>query len=256
MFFTYLTPFHSHLLSTEYITVVLDGVVLGGILPKDAPEIVAQLRYLKAASNNCGLSTAVSRTSSTDKNTVEVLAKNRLLLDPTMEVAYIPRLPYDCAYPGVYLFTQAGRMVRPVLQLGTHFVEWIGPMEQAFMEIACLKSDIRRGETTHIELDPSIMLSQVASMTPFSDYNQSPRNMYQCQMGKQTMGTPAHALRHRTDNKLYRIQNVQAPVVQNQAQRDYSMDDYPQGCNAVVAVISYTGKLCNRVGFSLFFLLL
>jgi DNA-directed RNA polymerase I subunit RPA2 len=109
------------------------------------------------------------------------------------------------------------------------------------MEIACLEQDIRRGETTHIELDPAVMLSQVASMTPFSDYNQSPRNMYQCQMGKQTMGTPAHALRHRTDNKLYRIQNVQAPVVQNQAQRDYSMDDYPQGCNAVVAVISYTG---------------
>ena len=34
------------------------------------------------------------------------------------------------------------------------------------------------------------MLSIVASLTPFSDYNQSPRNMYQCQMGKQTMGTP------------------------------------------------------------------
>ena len=34
------------------------------------------------------------------------------------------------------------------------------------------------------------MLSVVASLTPYSDYNQSPRNMYQCQMGKQTMGTP------------------------------------------------------------------
>ena len=34
------------------------------------------------------------------------------------------------------------------------------------------------------------MLSVVASLTPWSDYNQSPRNMYQCQMGKQTMGTP------------------------------------------------------------------
>ena len=35
------------------------------------------------------------------------------------------------------------------------------------------------------------MLSIAASLTPFSDYNQSPRNMYQCQMAKQTMGTPA-----------------------------------------------------------------
>jgi hypothetical protein len=43
---------------------------------------------------------------------------------------------------------------------------------------------------THEELDTSSMLSEVANFTPFSDYNQSPRNMYQCQMGKQTMGTP------------------------------------------------------------------
>lgn len=44
---------------------------------------------------------------------------------------------------------------------------------------------------THEELDTSSMLSEVANFTPFSDFNQSPRNMYQCQMGKQTMGTPA-----------------------------------------------------------------
>lgn len=44
---------------------------------------------------------------------------------------------------------------------------------------------------THEELDTSSMLSNIANMTPFSDFNQSPRNMYQCQMGKQTMGTPA-----------------------------------------------------------------
>jgi len=30
-------------------------------------------------------------------------------------------------------------------------------------------------------------------------------------------------------------------LVQTQSQRDYSIDEYPQGCNAVVAVISYTG---------------
>jgi DNA-directed RNA polymerase I subunit RPA2 len=56
------------------------------------------------------------------------------------------------------------------------------------------------------------MLSVVASLTPYSDYNQSPRNMYQCQMGKQTMGTPAQALQHRTDTKLYRIQTPQTPI--------------------------------------------
>jgi DNA-directed RNA polymerase beta subunit len=60
------------------------------------------------------------------------------------------------------------------------------------------------------------MLSVVASMTPYSDYNQSPRNMYQCQMGKQTMGTPAQALQHRTDTKLYRIQTPQTPIARTE----------------------------------------
>ena len=55
------------------------------------------------------------------------------------------------------------------------------------------------------------------------------------------MGTPAHALKQRSDNKLYRIQTPQVPLVQNKAHSDYQMDEYPQGTNAVVAVISYTG---------------
>ena len=85
------------------------------------------------------------------------------------------------------------------------------------------------------------MLSLIASMTPFSDFNQSPRNMYQCQMGKQTMGTPTHAWPHRIDSKMYRIQTPQAPVVQNKNQAKFKMDEYPNGTNAVVAVITYTG---------------
>jgi DNA-directed RNA polymerase I subunit RPA2 len=115
-------------------------------------------------------------------------------------------------------------------------------MEQVYMDIACVENDIIPKTTTHLELEPSIMLSQIASFTPYSDYNQSPRNMYQCQMGKQTMGTPAHALKHRgADNKLFRIQNPQSPLVQNKSYREYMMDEYPQGTNVLVAVISYTG---------------
>jgi DNA-directed RNA polymerase I subunit RPA2 len=45
------------------------------------------------------------------------------------------------------------------------------------------------------------MLSDIANFTPFSDFNQSPRNMYQCQMGKQTMGTPA-TVRSATKNSF------------------------------------------------------
>jgi DNA-directed RNA polymerase I subunit RPA2 len=208
------------ILRPNFVSVMLDGVVLGGVEERFCGNFVSQLRVMKV-------------------NSVVIPTEGKDCLDPTIEIAYIPKTGVG-AYPGVYLFTQAGRMIRPVTHLETGAVEWIGPMEQVYMEIACLVGDVR-SDTTHIEVDPAAMLSQIASLTPYSDYNQSPRNMYQCQMGKQTMGTPAHALKYRADNKLYRIQNIQAPVVQTVTHRDYHMDEYPQGVNAVVAVISYTG---------------
>ena len=60
-------------------------------------------------------------------------------------------------------------------------------------------------------------------------------------MGKQSMGTPATALQHRTDNKLYRLQTGQSPVVRPSFHNTYGMDSFPNGTNAIVAVISYTG---------------
>ena len=99
---------------------------------------------------------------------------------------------------------QAARMLRPVRHLASGGWELIGTLEQSNLDIHC--PDGGSGGSpglsfTHAEPAAAQMLSVVASATPLSDYNQSPRNMYQCQMGKQTMGTPAQALAHRTDNK-------------------------------------------------------
>ena len=93
----------------------------------------------------------------------------------------------------------------------------------------------------HRELHPASILSVVANLTPWSDYNQSPRNMYQCQMAKQTMGVPLHSLPHRPDNKLFWLQNPQVPVARTRAYDAYHMEEYPTGTNAVVAVLAYTG---------------
>lgn len=84
--------------------------------------------------------------------------------------------------PVIYLSTDAARMLREVKHIGTGKKELIGAMEQVYLEIACVEEDVRKGETTHIETSPANMLSLIASLTPFSDFNQSPRNMYQCQV--------------------------------------------------------------------------
>jgi len=197
------------------LPVLLDGRVVGAASVVLCKSIAAKLRSLKV--------------------------QEPPIVPSKLEVAFIPPGMQGGPYPGLFLFTIGARVVRPVLQRATGRTEFIGPMEQPFMDIACLPEDIREGITTHQELDPANMLSLIASLTPFSDYNQSPRNMYQCQMGKQTMGTPCHSLPYRADNKLYKIQTPQAPLVQTAVHGEYKMDEYPNGTNAVVAVLSYTG---------------
>ena len=42
------------------------------------------------------------------------------------------------------------------------------------MDIACLDEDIVPGVTLSQEIEPTNMLSVIANLTPFSDFNQSP----------------------------------------------------------------------------------
>ncbi|KAI0686786.1 beta and beta-prime subunits of DNA dependent RNA-polymerase [Cytidiella melzeri] len=164
--------------------------------------------------------------------------KHNIPLD--LEIGYVP-VSQGGQYPGLFLFASRARMMRPVRYLANGTDDQIGSFEQVYMDIACTPEEIEKGVSTHVEHSPTNFLSILANLTPFSDFNQSPRNIYQCQMGKQSMGTPATALKHRTDNKLYRLQTGQTPIVRPKLHNTYGMDSFPNGMNAVVAVISYTG---------------
>lgn len=158
---------------------------------------------------------------------------------PGVEIGWVPPSSGG-QYPGLYLFTGLARMVRAVKHLATDKEDWVGPFEQVYLNIAVVPEEIEPKVHTHVEYSPTDVLSILANMTPFSDFNQSPRNMYQCQMGKQTMGTPGTALTYRSDNKLYQLQTGQSPIVRAGLYDDYGLDEFPNGTNAVVAVISYT----------------
>lgn len=58
------------------------------------------------------------------------------------------------------------------------------------------------------------------------------------------MGTPLHAIDHRSDNKLYKLQTPQSPIVRPVMYDHYNVDNYPLGTNAIVAVMSYTVSDC------------
>lgn len=201
-----------------YLPVLLDGRVIGHLESSRIPSVVAHIRQLK-----------VSESSE---------------VPPDLEVAHVP-CTFAGGYPGLYLFTGPARMIRPVKQLfGQQAIEMIGPSEQVYMEISCpdgIDGGRAGSPATHMEISPVAMLSVVAGLTPWSDHNQSPRNMYQCQMAKQTMGFPSQTIQFRTDNKLYRLQTPQTPLARTLGYAKYRMDEFPTGTNAIVAVLSYTG---------------
>lgn len=198
----------------DSVVVQLDGRIIGFCSPRQARKIHDTLRYWKVAGIND--------------------------IPRDLEIGYVPN-SNGGQYPGIYMFSQSARMYRPVKYLALDKLDYVGPFEQPFMEIACVEPDLIAGLSTHIEYTPTNILSIVANMTPFSDYNQSPRNMYQCQMSKQTMGTPGTSIAYRTDNKLYRLQTGQTPIVRPPLYNAYGLDNFPNGMNAIVAIISYTG---------------
>ena len=198
----------------DCVVVQLDGRILGFCSPTQARTIGDTLRFWKV--------------------------KGSHQVPVELEIGHVPN-SNGGQYPGIYLFSQCARMIRPVKYLPLDKQDFVGPFEQPFMSIACSESEVESGESTHLEFDPTNILSIVANQTPFSDFNQSPRNMYQCQMSKQAMGTSGTAIRYRTDNKIYRLQTGQTPIARPPLYSEYGLDNFPNGMNAVVAVISYTG---------------
>ncbi|CAK9069423.1 DNA-directed RNA polymerase I subunit RPA2 (RNA polymerase I subunit 2) (RPA135), partial [Durusdinium trenchii] len=192
----------------------------------------------------------------------------------TAEIVLVTR-GWGKLFTGLFIFLAPGRLIRPVRQLRTQKIEWIGPMEQLFLNVSVLRDleDFLHGtwspspqgrnrlrilawlavagadelpeqlplRFTHEELEPTELFSTLAALTPFSNHNQSPRNMYQCQMLKQTMATPYHNHEFRPDNKVFRIYCPQSPLVRTQMYDQVHCDEHPIGTNAVVAVITYTG---------------
>mmetsp|Transcript_28191 Transcript_28191/g.73897 ORF Transcript_28191/g.73897 Transcript_28191/m.73897 type:complete len:1149 (-) Transcript_28191:67-3513(-) len=199
----------------DHLTVLLDGKVLGVVRITIAESVAQKLRMLKC---------------------------NPDVLDvpESLEIGLV--MPSSRGqFPGLFMYCQPFRMVRPVTNLQANKVEYVGTFEQAYMNIAIDATGYTAGVSTHLEQSKTDFLSVIANMTPFSDHNQSPRNMYQCQMAKQTMGYPLHSYTHRADNKLYCLRTPQTPMVRPRAYDRYNFDEYPLGTNAIVAVVSYTG---------------
>lgn len=167
---------------------------------------------------------------------------------------------------GVHIATDEGRICRPLIVvekgkskvtaryldslrkgnmefddfLSRGLVEYMDVNEENDSNIAIYEKDINEF-TTHLEIEPFTILGAVAGLIPYPHHNQSPRNTYQCAMGKQAIGAIAYNQFTRIDTLLYLMVYPQKPMVKTRTIELIKYDKLPAGQNAMVAVMSYSG---------------
>ncbi|SGY19941.1 BQ5605_C017g08396 [Microbotryum silenes-dioicae] len=119
-------------------------------------------------------------------------------------------------------------------------IEYLDVNEENDAYIALYEHDIIP-MTTHLEIEPFTLLGAVAGLIPYPHHNQSPRNTYQCAMGKQAIGAIAYNQLQRIDTLLYLMVYPQTPMCRTRTIELVGYDRLPAGQNAMVAVMSFSG---------------
>ncbi|KAI8382946.1 DNA-directed RNA polymerase III subunit RPC2 [Blakeslea trispora] len=119
-------------------------------------------------------------------------------------------------------------------------IEYVDVNEESDSNIAVYEKDIIP-QTTHLEIEPFTLLGAVAGLIPYPHHNQSPRNTYQCAMGKQAIGAIGYNQLNRIETLIYLMVYPQQPMVKSKTIELIGYDKLPAGQNATVAVMSYSG---------------
>lgn len=121
-------------------------------------------------------------------------------------------------------------------------VEYIAPEERINCLVAPSYGELwkQRKSTlvdyTHCEI-PQAILGLPALTSPYPDHNQAPRNVFQTQQVKQTCGWFSVGWYDRMDKNTVIQHRNEMPLVRTIANKYI----YPNGCNVIVAVLTYTG---------------
>jgi DNA-directed RNA polymerase II subunit RPB2 len=188
------------------------------------------------------------------------------LVDELRQLRSIDMIPWNVSFAyddidnEIHIFSDEGRLLRPVFSVendhllyeekdGTDWdnlvekglITYIDNMEANNAVIAFNEKELTKYHNDYCEISPAMMLGVMASIIPFPDHSQAPRNTYQSAMGKQAMSMFALSHLIRADTVVHVLDNPQKPLVGTRGGEMMGFHDMPSGINAIVAVACYTG---------------
>jgi len=185
------------------------------------------------------------------------------LIPPDVSIS-IRHLNDERLVPEIYIETSSARVLRPLIRvengrplltkehikliregklsftdlLKKGIIELIDANEEYNVLTAFFPEELTP-EHTHLELSPYLFLGITASIIPFAEHNQSPRNSYEAAMAKQALGIPYTNIRLRMDTRGHMLEYPQMPIVQTRIMDLIGLNDKPIGQNLIVAILSY-----------------
>lgn len=170
------------------------------------------------------------------------------------------------AYSRVYISLSAGRVLRPLVvvengkslltpeiveKVASGQLNWKDLVDQGIIELidaneeencyVALDENKLNSRHTHLELFPASMFGVSASIIPFAEHNQSPRNTYESAMAKQSLGFSSPTFPISPHVRQHFLVSPQAPLVATKTLDLLRINERPTGQNCIVAVLTYEG---------------
>ena len=165
----------------------------------------------------------------------------------------------------LYVNCNAGRVLRPLIiinndksllteefldKISKKLISWNDLIRMGIIELidaneeenCYVAFDTTNTKTfTHLEIFPSAILGAGASIIPYPEHNQSPRNTYESAMAKQSLGFSTPMMNTSTYVRQHFMLYPQTPIVTTKSLNLLGMEERPAGQNCVVAVLPFDG---------------
>ena len=143
-------------------------------------------------------------------------------------------------YRSQYYSPGKGKEVWEKLEKTAGVIEFVDIEESDTCMVAMYEKDITP-YTTHLELDPSSILSIVTNTVPFANHNFAARLIFYGAQSKQAIGVYASNFSKRFDTMSYVLHYTQRPIVTTKNSHYIRSNKLPGGNNTIVAIATYSG---------------